>query len=296
MLNDFIAKANVLVEALPYIQHFRNSIMVVKFGGSAMEDPEIVRRTMCDVVMLEAIGIKPVVVHGGGKAISAELKKHDIPVKFVHGLRYTCEKTIKIVDDVLHNQVNRMLLDLGGECGGKLCGISGKQVLKAKKTFAVDPATGEKEEIGFVGEVTGVNPTSIMEALTAGFIPVLTPLGTGNDGQIYNINADVAACKIAEALYARKLVFMSDVPGILSDREDESSVIPTIRTTDIDELIRQGIISGGMLPKIASCVEALDSGINKVHLIDGRLTHSLLLEIFTSSGVGTQIVRPDSVM
>ena len=296
MLNDLIAKAHVLVEALPYIQHFRNSIMVVKFGGSAMEDTEIVRRTMCDVVMLEAIGIKPVVVHGGGKAISAELKKQNIPVKFVQGLRYTCEKTIKIVDDVLHNQVNRMLLDLGNECGGKVCGISGKQILKAQKTFAVDPATGAKEEIGFVGEVTGVNPTAILEALTAGFIPVVTPLGTGKDGQIYNINADVAACKIAEALHARKLVFMSDVPGILSDREDETSVIPTIRTTDIDELIRQGILSGGMLPKIASCVEALDAGINKVHLIDGRLTHSLLLEIFTTNGVGTQIVRPDSVM
>ena len=296
MINDLIAKAHVLVEALPYIQHFRNSIMVVKFGGSAMEDAEIVRRTMCDVVMLEAIGIKPVVVHGGGKAISAELKKQNIPVKFVQGLRYTCEKTIKIVDDVLHNQVNRMLLELGSECGGKVCGISGKQILKAQKTFAVDPATGEKEEIGFVGEVTGVNPTAILEALTSGFIPVVTPLGTGKDGQIYNINADVAACKIAEALHARKLVFMSDVPGILADREDESSVIPTIRTTDIDELIRQGILSGGMLPKIASCVEALDAGINKVHLIDGRLTHSLLLAIFTASGVGTQIVRPDSVM
>ncbi len=296
MINDFIAKANVLVEALPYIQHFRNSLMVIKFGGSAMEDPELVRRTMCDVVMLEAIGIRPIVVHGGGKAISAELKKHDIPVKFVHGLRYTCADTIKIVDDVLHNQVNRMLLDLGGSAGGKMCGISGKQVLKAQKTFAVDPATGKKEEIGFVGEVTGVNVTPIMEALATGFIPVITPLGVGKDGQVYNINADVAACKIAEGVHARKLVFMSDVPGILSDREDESSVIPTIRTTDIDELIRQEVISGGMLPKIASCVEALDAGINKVHMIDGRLTHSLLLEIFTSSGVGTQIVRPDSVM
>ena len=296
MLNDFIAKADVLVEALPYIQHFRNSVMVIKFGGSAMENPELVRQTMRDVVMLEAIGIQPVVVHGGGKAISAELKKQEIPVKFVYGLRYTCEKTIKIVDDVLHNLVNRNLVELGEAAGGRLRGISGKQVLKAKKTLARDPQTGAEEEIGFVGEVIGVNPTPILDAISTGFIPVVTPLGIGLDGQVYNINADVAACKIAEGLHARKLVFMSDVPGILENREDESSVIPTIYTSDIESLIQRGIISGGMLPKIASCVEALNSGINKVHLIDGRLTHSLLLEIFTSEGIGTQIVRPDSVM
>ncbi len=296
MLNDFIAKADVLVEALPYIQHFRNSIMVIKFGGSAMENPELVRETMRDVVMLEAIGILPVVVHGGGKAISAELKKQDIPVKFVYGLRYTCERTIKIVDDVLHNQVNRNLLALGEAAGGRLRGISGKQVLKAQKTLARDPQTGAEEEIGFVGEVIGVNPTPILDAISTGFIPVVTPLGIGLDDQVYNINADVAACKIAEALHARKLVFMSDVPGILKDREDENSVIPTIYTSDIEGLIQDGVISGGMLPKIASCVEALNSGINKVHLIDGRLSHSLLLEIFTSEGIGTQIVRPDSVM
>ncbi|MCQ2378932.1 MAG: acetylglutamate kinase [Victivallaceae bacterium] len=296
MLNDFIAKADVLVEALPYIQKFRNSLFVVKFGGSAMEDPQLVRRTMCDIVMLEAIGIKPVIVHGGGKAISAELKKRNIPVKFVFGLRYTCAETIKIVDDVLHNTVNRTLLDLGNRAGGNCCGISGKQVLKAVRTEATDPETGEKQDIGFVGEVSGVNPTPILDAIARGFIPVVTPLGLGIDGQVYNINADRAACKIAEALHARKLVFMSDVPGVLADPHDETTLIPTIRTCEIDDLIRQGVLSGGMLPKIASCVEALDSGINKVHLIDGRLTHSLLLEIFTADGVGTQIVRADSVM
>ena len=239
---NIINKAEVLVEALPFIQKFRNSVMVVKFGGSAMEDPEVVRRTMCDIVMLEAIGIRPVVVHGGGKAISAELKRQDIPVKFVNGLRYTCERTIKIVDDVLHNSVNKNLVELGKAAGGNVCGISGKQVLKARKTLSVDPATGKG------------------------------------------------------ALHARKLVFMSDVPGILADCNDESSLIGTIRTDEIDGLVRQGVLSGGMLPKIQGCVDALDAGINKVHMIDGRLTHSLLLEIFTTSGVGTQIVRPDSVM
>lgn len=288
-------KAGVLVEALPYIQKFRNSIMVVKFGGSAMEDEELVRGTMRDIVMLEAIGIRPVVVHGGGKAISAALKEQGIPVKFVNGLRYTCDQTIGVVDDVLH-KVNAHLVELGKEFGGPVCGISGKQVLKAKRTLSTDPATGAQEDVGFVGEVVGVDVTAIMEALAKGQTPILTPLGTGLDGQIYNINADTAACKIAEALHARKLVFMSDVPGILADKDDESSVIETIKTNEIDKLIADGTLSGGMLPKIASCVSALNAGINKVHMIDGRKRHTLLLEIFTDTGIGTQIVRPDSMM
>ena len=296
MMQKLINKADVLVEALPYIQRFRNSLMVIKLGGSVMEDHELVRGAMRDVVMLEAIGIRVVVVHGGGKAISAELKKADIPVRFVNGLRYTCERTIKIVDDVLHNQVNRELVALGQAAGGKTVGISGKTLLHAKKTLSVDPVTGKGEEVGFVGEITGVNIAPVFDALASGEIPVLTPLGVGDDGCVYNINADTAACRIAEALHARKLVFISDVPGILADREDPASVIPTIRTDEIDDLIRRGILSGGMLPKIAGCVDALNSGINKVHMIDGRITHTLLLEIFTDSGVGTQIVRPDSRM
>lgn len=295
-MQDLIKKANVLVEALPYIQKFRNSVMVIKFGGSSMEDPELVRSTMRDVVLLEATGIKPVVVHGGGKAISAELRKQDIPVRFVNGLRFTCDRTIRVVDDVLHNQVNRELVELANAAGGNAVGVSGKQVLKAQRTQSVDPVTGEAQDIGFVGEIVGVNGAKILEEVEAGRIPIVTPLGLGLDGQVYNINADVAACKVAEAIHARKLVFLSDVPGILSDRENEASVIPTICTDEIGGLIHDGIISGGMLPKIKSCVEALNSGINKVQLIDGRVMHTLLLEIFTDRGVGTQIVRPDSVM
>ena len=295
-MQDLIKKANVLVEALPYIQKFRNSVMVIKFGGSSMEDPELVRSTMRDVVLLEATGIKPVVVHGGGKAISAELRKQDIPVRFVNGLRFTCDRTIRVVDDVLHNQVNRELVELANAAGRNAAGVSGKQVLKAQRTQSVDPVTGEAQDIGFVGEIVGVNGAKILEEVEAGRIPIVTPLGLGLDGQVYNINADVAACKVAEAIHARKLVFLSDVPGILSDRENEASVIPTICTDEIGGLIRDGIISGGMLPKIKSCVEALNSGINKVQLIDGRVMHTLLLEIFTDRGVGTQIVRPDSVM
>ena len=295
-MENLIEKANVLVEALPYIQRFRRSLMVVKFGGSVMEEPELVAGAMRDIVMLEAIGITPVVVHGGGKAISAELKEKGIPVKFVNGLRYTCGETIKIVDDVLHNQVNSQLVSLGRDAGGKMAAISGKEVLRTEKTLSKDPVSGIEEDIGFVGKVAGVNTTPILEALAEGKIPVVTPLGSGLDGNVYNINADTAASKIAEALHARKLVFVSDVPGVLSDPEDESSVIPTIRTTDIPELVRSGVLSGGMLPKVQGCVKALESGINKVHMINGRIPHALLLEIFTEDGVGTQIVRPDSRM
>lgn len=295
-MENLIKKANVLVEALPYIQKFRRSLVVVKFGGSVMEEPDLVAGAMQDIVMLEAIGITPVVVHGGGKAISAALKAKGIPVKFVNGLRYTCGETIKVVDDVLHNQVNAELVDLGKKAGGKVVGISGKEVLRAEKTMSKDPVTGVEEDIGFVGKVVGVNTSAILEALAAGCIPVVTPLGSGIDGNVYNINADTAASKIAEALHARKLVFVSDVPGVLRDCNDESSVIPTIRTTDIPDLVREGILTGGMLPKVQGCVKALESGINKVHMINGRIPHALLLEIFTEDGVGTQIVRPDSRM
>lgn len=295
-MENLIEKANVLVEALPYIQKFRRSLVVVKFGGSVMEEAKLVAGAMRDIVMLEAIGITPVVVHGGGKAISAALQEKGIPVKFVNGLRYTCGETIKVVDDVLHNKVNAQLVDLGIQAGGKMTGISGKEVLRAEKTMSKDPVSGIEEDIGFVGQVVGVNTSAILEALAEGKIPVVTPLGTGADGNIYNINADTAASKIAEALHARKLVFVSDVPGVLSCRDDENSVIPTIRTTDIPELIRSGVLSGGMLPKVQGCVKALESGINKVHMINGRIPHALLLEIFTEDGVGTQIVRPDSRM
>ncbi|MBO5763123.1 MAG: acetylglutamate kinase [Lentisphaeria bacterium] len=294
--NSSIEKADVLVEALPYIQKFRAAQMLIKFGGSAMEDVELVRNTMRDVVTMECIGFKPIVVHGGGKAISAELKRQDIPVKFVNGLRHTCERTIRIVDDVLHNKVNRDLVQMGRDAGGKVCGLSGKEILKAKRTWSINPETGAQEDVGFVGEIVDVDTKPIEEILNRGEIPVITPLGVGEDGTVYNINADVAACRIAAALKTRKLVFLSDVPGILRDPADESSVISTVWTNEIDQLIQDKILSGGMLPKIRSCVEALDAGINKVHMIDGRTRHTLLLEIFTDGGIGTQIVRPDSIL
>ena len=291
---SLIEKADILNEALPYIQKFRGSTLLIKFGGSSMEDPELVRNTMRDIVLLECIGFRPIVVHGGGKAISAELKRQNIPVQFVNGLRRTCDRTIRIVDQVLR-EINASLVGMGADAGGQLAGISGTDFLKAERTWSIDPVTGEKQDVGFVGNVVDVDTAPILKAMEQGCIPVLTPVGTGADGQIYNINADTVACRIAAALKTRKLVFLSDVPGILRDPSDESTLIPTIRTPEIPRLIAEKVISGGMLPKIESCVRALESGINKVHMIDGRIRHTLLLEIFTDRGVGTQILRPDSI-
>jgi acetylglutamate kinase len=290
-MEQIIDKAKTLIEVLPYIQMFRDAVVVVKFGGSAMEDPKLTAEIMRDVVMLEAIGLRPVVVHGGGKAISAELGRLNIETKFINGLRYTCDSTIKVVDDILHNKVNRYLVESGRDVGGKTDTLSGKDILKAERMFSTQPDSRDKIDIGFVGEVTGVDCHKITEMVEKNIIPVIPPLGIGAGGQVFNINADIAACKIAEALQARKLVFLSDVPGIMRDAKDENSVIPTIKTAEAEALINSGVISGGMIPKIKSCIHALQAGTNKVHMIDGRVHHALLLELFTDEGIGTEIVR-----
>lgn len=290
-MEKLIEKANVLTEALPYIQQFHNSVVVIKFGGSAMENTELITRTMQDIVLLEAMGMKPVVVHGGGKAITARLKELNIETKFINGLRVTDEKTIGVVDDVLHNQTNRMLVEGITAADGKGASISGKKLLRARKLYSKDMETGADIDIGFVGEIVAADVRAINDALSFGVIPVITPLAMDFHGQVYNINADTAACELAKALNAHKLVFLSDVPGILRDPRDESSLISVIRTSDVPELVSTGVLSGGMLPKIKSCTEALENGVNQVHMIDGRIPHSLLLEIFTASGVGTQIVK-----
>lgn len=291
MMNKLIGKADVLTEALPYIQQFRDAVAVIKFGGSAMESAELIERTMRDIVLLEAIGMRPVVVHGGGKAITARLKELNIETKFINGLRVTDEKTIDVVDDVLHNQTNRALVEGIAAAGGQGASVSGKKLLRAKKLWSKDAGTGEPLDIGFVGEIVAADIRAIQDALAFRVIPVITPLAMDFHGQVYNINADTAACELAKALNARKLVFLSDVPGILRDPKDESSLISVIHTGDVPELISSGVLSGGMLPKIKSCVEALENGVMEVHMIDGRLPHSLLLEVFTTSGVGTQIVK-----
>jgi len=292
MIQDsIIHKAEILMEALPYIQQFRNTVAVVKFGGSAMENPELTRMTMQDIVMLEAIGMKVVVVHGGGKAITARLKELEIPTQFINGFRMTCEETISVVDDVLHNVVNRSLVEDIRSIGGTGAQISGKKILRSEKMYSTNPETGEKVDIGFVGKVIAVNPKPILDALDFRIIPVITPLAEDFMGQPYNINADVAACEIAKSLRARKLVFLSDVPGVLRDPKDESSLISIIRTGDVAGLVADGTLSGGMLPKIQSCTDAIEHGVTQVHMIDGRTPHSLLLEIFTHKGIGTQIIR-----
>lgn len=289
-MQKIIDKAAVLIEALPYIQKFRNAIVVIKFGGSAMEDPDLTRKTMRDIVFMECVGMKPVVVHGGGKAISAKLKELGIETRFINGLRHTCSKTMNVVDDVLHNQVNAALLDAVTTAGGKGIALSGKKFLKASKATTNDPKTGNEVDLGFVGEVVSIDVAPIHDALNSGVLPVIPPLAVDDTGQVYNINADIAACEIAMALRARKLVFLSDVPGILRDSEDEESIIPTVTVDEVDSLIKYKVITGGMAPKIKSAEAALRSGVNKVHIIDGRIKHSLMLEIFTHTGVGTEIV------
>jgi acetylglutamate kinase len=288
--SDIIPKAAVLVEALPYIQAFRDAVVVVKFGGSAMEDKACAESALRDIVFMECVGMKPVIVHGGGKAISGRLAELGIGTTFINGLRYTCEETIKVVDSVLHDEVNPALVQAIEQHGGRAQPVSGKNVLEARRAVG-DDEDGNDVDLGFVGEVAGVDIAHIRKLIDDGIVPVVTPVGSGANDQAYNINADVAACKVAEALQARKLVFLSDVPGILKDPTDETTRISTIQLSEIDELTRRRIISGGMVPKIRSAVSALRAGTNKVHLIDGRVQHSLLLEIFTDAGVGTQIIK-----
>ncbi|MCM8531660.1 MAG: acetylglutamate kinase [Lentisphaeraceae bacterium] len=288
---ELIEKASVLVEALPYIQEFRGAIVVVKFGGSAMEDPELIESVIRDVVIMECIGMRPVIVHGGGKAISAKLEKMGIPVKRTGGMRHTCDATIEVVDDVLHNEVNQNLLNLMGKLKGKGQRISGKSVLKATKMFVKDAASGEDVDVGFVGNVSDVDADQILKVINNGEIPIITPLAKDEQGNTYNINADIAAAKVAEALQSRKLVFLSDVPGLLMDPKDENTLIHSIKISEVEEYIGKGIIAGGMLPKVQSAVDALKAGTRKVHMIDGRMSHSVLLELFTDQGVGTEIIN-----
>ncbi len=289
-MQKLIEKAAILMEALPYIQEFRDSIVVVKFGGSVMEDVEKTRSVLRDIVFMECAGMRPVIVHGGGKAINTRLEAAAMPTRFVHGLRYTDKDTIKIVDDVLHNEVNARLVRIMQEFDGKPYALSGKNVLRAERITTTDPQTGEQFDLGFVGRVTNVDTEQIHWILNRRQVPVITPLAQDMNGQAYNINADMAACQIAAELKAKKLVFLSDVPGILRNPQDEASLISTIPLSQIDSMIADGIIKGGMVPKLRSAAAAIAAGTGKVHMIDGRVLHSLLLEIFTVEGIGTQVV------
>lgn len=289
-LHDASVRTETLIEALPYIQKFRGKTFVIKYGGSAMEDEDAVERLLRDVVFLEAVGINPVLVHGGGKAISARMRQEGLSARFVQGLRVTDEKSIRIVEEVLDGDVNPGLVAKIGEFGGYATGFSGRSVLTAEKLPPIDDGKGGTEDIGFVGRVTGVQTAGLESVLHEERVPVVSPVASGPDGQTLNVNADEAAAAIAGALRASKLIFLSDVPGIMRDRQDPESLIPTVRSSQVETLVRQKIIEGGMIPKLQGAVEALRRGVQKTHMIDGRLAHALLLEIFTDEGVGTEIV------
>jgi len=288
--SDASVRAATLSEALPYIQNFRDQTFVIKYGGSAMEDEDVVERLLRDVVFLEAVGINPVLVHGGGKAINARLREAGHVSRFVGGLRVTDEAAMRIVEEVLDREVNPKLVRLIEGFGARARGFSGRQVLQAEKLPPVDNGKGGADDLGFVGRVVGVDTAELIEVLRSERLPVVSPVASSADGGALNVNADEAAAAIAGALRASKLIFLSDVPGLMRDREDPASLIPTVRSEQVDLLIRQKVIEGGMIPKLQGAVAALQQGVGKTHMIDGRLPHALLLEIFTDEGVGTEIV------
>jgi len=288
---EVTAKAKVLLEALPYIQDFRGSTFVVKYGGSFMDDPDPVIRTRVayDLAFLAACGINVVVVHGGGKAITKAMETSGLKANFVNGLRVTDEATINVVKKTLDEIVNKEVCDAIASAKGKPKGLPGDTVLVCEKLTTDDD--GNSVDLGFVGDVTEVKVKLIKKEIGEGFIPVISPVAEGYDGKPYNVNADLVAGRVASALRARRLVYMSDVPGLLSAPPDPQSLISTLKTSQVDDLKKKGVIDKGMRPKVQSAIRALDEGVQRVHFIDGRLAHSLLLEIFTDKGIGTEIVH-----
>jgi len=284
-----LERAEALIEALPFIQKFRGQLFVIKYGGSAMDDEHAVERLLRDVVFLEAVGINPVLIHGGGKAISDKMREAGLKARFVNGLRVTDEKSIRIVEDVLDGTINPRIVGKINDFGGKAKGFSGKTVLRATK---LPPQREGKVEVdlGYCGEVVSVEISEIQKMVDQEIVPVISPVGLGEDGMPLNINADIAAGAIAGELKAAKLIYVSDVLGIMRDPKEKDSLIPSVNRSMIEKLIKDEIIEGGMVPKVNSALEALSKGVTKVHLIDGRIPHSILLEIFTNDGVGTEIL------
>ena len=290
-VEEVTAKARVLLEALPYIQDFRGSTIVVKYGGSFMDDPdpETRSRVAYDIAFLSGVGINVVVVHGGGRAITRAMEESGLKASFLKGLRVTDEATIAIVKRTLDEVVNRDVCEALSRAKARPKGLPGDSVLVCQKLAADED--GNPIDLGFVGEVTEVKVKLIKKEIADGFVPVISPVAEGYDGKPYNVNADVVAGKVASALRARRLFYMSDVPGLLSAPPDPESLISTLRISQVEDLKRSGVIDKGMRPKVASAVLALEEGVQRVHFIDGRLAHSLLLEIFTDTGIGTEIVN-----
>lgn len=288
---DITTKAAVLLEALPYIQRFRDAIFVVKYGGAFMDDadPEVRTRVATDIAFLHAAGVKVVVVHGGGKAITRALAESNVETRFEHGLRVTDAESVKVVEHTLNKVVNLDICEILQAKNARPLGIPGNNILVCdKKEIVVD---GEVVDLGFVGESHTVKTKIIKKALNDGYIPVISPIACDDNGQVYNTNADAAAGRVASALRARRLVYLCDVPGLMKDVNDPESLISSLKAEEVDGLVESGVISKGMIPKTDSAVKALRSGVHRVHFIDGEQPHSLLLEIFTDKGVGTEIVN-----
>lgn len=290
-MEKVLAKAEVLIEALPYIQQFNRRIIVVKYGGSAMANEELQRNVIKDVTLLKLVGFKPIIVHGGGKEISRWVSKAGKEAEFVNGLRVTDEETMEIAEMVL-SRVNKRLVTMVQELGVKAVGISGKD----GNLLTVDKKYADGQDIGYVGDIREVNPKILHDLLEKDFLPIVAPVGLDDHFDTYNINADDAACAIAKAVGAEKLAFLTDIEGLYRDIEDKGSFISRISCSQADQLIEDGIIGGGMLPKLNNCTSAIKNGVKRVHILDGRIPHCILLEIFTKQGVGTAIVDDDDMI
>ena len=284
-MQEVMEKAQVLIEALPYIQRFNRKIIVVKYGGSAMIDRELKKHVIQDVTLLKLVGFKPIIVHGGGKEISRWVEKTGMQPEFVNGLRKTDAATMEIAEMVL-NKVNKSLVQMVEELGVNAIGISGKDggLLHVEKKYS------DGQDIGYVGEITEVNPKILEDLLERDFLPIVCPIGMDANYETYNINADDAACAIAQAVQAEKLAFLTDIEGVYKDPADKSTLISELTVSEARELIADGFIGGGMLPKLNNCMEAIEKGVSRVHILDGRIAHCLLLEIFTNKGIGTAIL------
>ena len=282
---DALEKAQVLIEALPYIQRFNRKIIVVKYGGSAMVDEELKKQVIQDVTLLKLVGFKPIIVHGGGKEISRWVEKSGMEPEFINGLRKTDAQTMEIAEMVL-NRVNKSLVQKVQELGVLSIGISGKDggLLKVKKKLS------DGQDIGYVGEITDVNPKILYDLLEKDFLPIVCPTGLDDNYETYNINAEDAACAIARAVSAEKLAFLTDIEGVYKDPGDASTLISELTVSEAHALISDGYIGGGMLPKLNNCIDAIENGVSRVHILDGRIAHCLLLEIFTNKGIGTAIL------
>ena len=289
-MSSILSKAEVLIEALPYIQKFNRKYIVVKYGGSAMSNEELQENVIKDVTLLKLVGFEPIIVHGGGKEISRWVGKVGKESQFVNGLRVTDEETMEIAEMVL-NKVNKSLVTMVNELGVKAVGISGKD----GGLLRVDKKYSDGQDIGFVGEIKEVNPKVLFDLIEKDFLPIVAPIGLDDKFQTYNINADDAACAVAKAVGAEKLAFLTDIEGLYKDINDKSSFISRISVTKAEELIHDGFIGGGMLPKLNNCTDAIKHGVSRVHILDGRIPHCLLLEIFTRSGVGTAIVKDEDL-